>query len=157
MKKKEINMNSKPIEILIAEDNEDDIILMREAFEMAKIINILHVVQDGEEAIAYLHQEGKYKGVNRPGLVMLDINMPKKNGLEVLSEIKNDADLKLIPVIMLTMSAREEDVVKAYSNGASTYVRKPVKFDDFRHLIDQFALYWTLVATIPNQWSTTDK
>ncbi|MEI6520893.1 MAG: response regulator [bacterium] len=144
-------MNTEPIEILMAEDNEDDVILIQEAFEAAKIINILNVVQDGEEAMAYLRKEGKYKSANRPGLVMLDINMPKKNGLEVLEEIKNDPDLKQIPVIMLTVSVREEDVIRAYSSGANTYVRKPVKFDEFRQIIGQFALYWTLVATIPKE------
>lgn len=142
-------MNAKPIEILIAEDNEDDIILIREAFEMAKIVNILKVVQDGEEAMAYLRKEGKYKNASRPGLVLLDINMPKKNGLEVLDEIKNDPDLKIIPVIMLTVSSREEDIIRAYADGASTYIQKPVRFDKFQQVINQFSIYWTLVATTP--------
>jgi CheY-like chemotaxis protein len=137
------------VDILLVEDNDDDIVLVQECFAEAKFANPLHVVKDGEEAMAYLRREGEYKDATMPGLLLLDINMPKKNGFEVLSEIKSDPALRHLPVIMLTTSQREEDVVKSYSEGACSYVTKPVEFREFVRVIRHFALYWTLVARIP--------
>ncbi len=144
-------MNTKLIEILLAEDNDDDVVLIEEAFVEAKIANCLHVVRDGQEAIWYLRQEGEYKDVSRPGLLLLDINMPKKNGFEVLKEIKADTALRRIPVIMLTTSNRDEDIIKSYDEGACTYIRKPVDFDRLKDVVKQVALYWGLVATLPSK------
>ncbi len=146
-------MNNKPItqsvEILLAEDNDDDIVLIRESFAQAKLINDLHVVKDGEEALAYLRREGEYKDAVRPGIVLLDINMPRKNGFEVLKEIKADPALRHLPVVMLTTSRSEADVVRSYSEGACSYIMKPVRFEEFVGVVTTFTLYWTLVARIP--------
>lgn len=139
----------KLIDILLAEDNEDDIILIQRAFAKAKLVNLFAIVRDGEEAMAYLRQEGKYKTAQRPGLVLLDINMPKKDGFQVLEEMKASESLKDIPVVMLTTSKREEDVARAYAGGASSYISKPVGFKDFQEVVDRFELYWALVARVP--------
>jgi CheY-like chemotaxis protein len=142
-------MNTKLIDILLAEDNDDDIVLIQEAFAEAKIANLLQVVNDGQEAMAYLRREGKYQETQMPGLLLLDINMPRKNGFEVLKEMKADTTLRHIPVVMLTTSNRDEDIIKSYEEGACTYIRKPVDFDQLKDVVKQFALYWGLVATLP--------
>ena len=140
-----------PVKILLAEDNEDDIILVQEALGEGSALRLLHVVRNGEDALAYLRREGKYEDAEQPGLLILDINMPKKNGFEVLEEVKADPTLRQIPVVMLTVTSRDEEVAKAYSKGACTFIRKPVNFEDFEKVMQQFALYWTTVATIPSQ------
>ncbi len=145
----EILLANQPVEILLAEDNDDDILLIRESFADAKIVNVLNIVKDGEEALAYLRQEGGYKDAVMPGLLLLDINMPKKNGFEVLKEIKADPALRHLPVVMLTTSQNEADVVKSYSEGACSYIMKPARFEELGQVLKQFALYWTLVARIP--------
>jgi CheY-like chemotaxis protein len=142
-------MNTEPMEILLVEDNEDDILLEREALADAKLVNLLHVVRDGEEAMAYLRGWGKYQNAQMPGLILLDINMPKKNGFEVLNEMKADPALMHIPVIMLTTSDSEADIVKSYAKGACSFITKPMDFDKFRDVVKQFALYWALVARVP--------
>jgi CheY-like chemotaxis protein len=142
-------MNTEPMEILLVEDNEDDILLEREALADAKLVNLMYVVRDGEDALAYLRRQGKYQNAQMPGLVLLDINMPKKNGFEVLNEMKADPALMHIPVIMLTTSDREADIVKSYAKGACSFITKPMDFDKFRDVVKQFALYWALVARIP--------
>jgi len=144
-------MASQPIEILLVEDNEDDIVLIREAFADARLVNVMHVVRDGEEALAYLHKRHPYEHAPTPGLVLLDINMPKKDGFQVLEDMKHNGMLRTVPVIMLTTSDREEDIVRSYMGGASSYVRKPVAFDAFCELADRFALYWALVARLPGK------
>ncbi|MGB7949300.1 MAG: response regulator, partial [Candidatus Binatia bacterium] len=111
-------MDSQPMEILLVEDNEDDILLEQEALADAKLVNLMCVVRDGEEAMAYLRRQGQYQNVPMPGLILLDINMPKKNGFEVLNEIKSDPALMHIPVVMLTTSDSEADIVKSYAKGA---------------------------------------
>ena len=131
------------------EDNEDDILLEQEALADAKLVNLMYVVRDGDEAIAYLRRQGKYHDAKVPGLILLDINMPKKNGFEVLNEIKADPSLMHIPVVMLTTSDREADIVKSYAKGACSYITKPMDFDKFQEVVRQFALYWALVARIP--------
>lgn len=137
------------MEILLVEDNEDDILLEQEALADAKLVNLMSVVRDGEEALAYLRRQGKYQNARLPGLILLDINMPKKNGFEVLNEIKNDPALQHIPVVMLTTSDSEADIVKSYARGACSFITKPMDFDKFREVIRQFALYWALVSRIP--------
>ena len=142
-------MNELPVEILLVDDNDDDVLIIQEASTQEKLVNVLQVVPDGEEAMAYLRQQGKYKDAPQPGLVLLDINMPKKNGLEVLKEIKGDSTLRHIPVVMLTTSSREEDVVRSYTGGACSYITKPVAVDKLRGVLKQFELYWALVSKIP--------
>jgi CheY-like chemotaxis protein len=142
-------MNSEPMEILLVEDNEDDIVLEQEALADAKLVNLMCVVRDGEEAMAYLRRQGKYHNAQVPGLILLDINMPKKNGFEVLNEIKADPALMHIPIVMLTTSDSEADVVKSYAKGACSYITKPMDFDKFRDVVKQFTLYWALVARVP--------
>lgn len=144
-------MTHDPIEILLVEDNEDDIILTEEAFAVAKVMNLINNVRDGEVALAYLRREGPYNDAVRPGLVLLDINMPKKNGFEVLEAIKEDSQLQSLPVIMLTSSEREEDIVRSYTYGACSYVRKPVSLERFIDVVKQLEVYWTLVSLIPGR------
>lgn len=140
----------KSIDVLLADDSDDDIVLVKRAFKLAKLANTLHVVNDGEEALAYLRKDESVnpEGVV-PGLVLLDINMPCKNGFEVLDAIKEDEALAHLPVIMLTTSERDEDIVKAYKGGACSYITKPVDFENFKNVVKQFDLYWSLVSRIP--------
>lgn len=142
-------MSVEPIEILLAEDNDDDVVMIRKTFEQSKIMNMIQVVKDGEEALAYLRREGKYKEAKLPGMLMLDIKMPKKDGLEVLREVKADPNFRHLPIIMLTTSKREEDVLESYQGGACSYISKPLGLQNFQEVIRQFELYWTLVSKIP--------
>ena len=142
-------MTSQPVEILLVEDNEDDVVIIQEAFAKSRLVNVLNTVSDGEEALAYLRREGQYKVVRQPGLILLDINMPKKNGFEVMQAMKADPRLRTLPVIMLTMSDRDEDVIRSYAHGACSYIRKPVDLDQFHTVIKQFELYWTMISRIP--------
>ncbi len=137
------------MEILLVEDSEDDIVLEQEALAEAKLVNVMSVVRDGQEAMAFLRRQGKYHSAAMPGLILLDINMPKKNGFEVLNDLKADPALMHIPVVMLTTSDNEADIVKSYAKGACSYITKPMDFDKFRDVIKQFALYWALVVRIP--------
>ena len=143
-------MDAQQMEILLVEDNDDDILLEQEALAEAKLVNIMHVVRDGEEALAYLRRQGRYHDAKMPGLILLDINMPKKNGFEVLKEIKADIDLCHIPVVMLTTSDSESDVVKSYAKGACSFITKPMDFHKFGEVAEQFARYWTVVARVPS-------
>jgi CheY-like chemotaxis protein len=142
-------MTNQQVEILLVEDNEDDIVIIQEVFADMRLATLINVVRDGEEALAYLRRKGKYKVARMPDLVLLDINMPKKNGFEVLEEMKKDRRLQLLPVIILTTSHREEDVVRAYAKGACSYIHKLVDLDQFKQLIKQFEHYWTSVSRIP--------
>ena len=144
-------METQPMELLLVEDNEDDILLEQEALAEAKLVNLMSVVRDGEEAMAFLRREGQYRNAQTPGLILLDINMPRKNGFEVLNEIKADPALVHIPVVMLTTSDSEADVVKSYAKGACSYITKPMDFDKLQEVVKQFALYWALVARVPSQ------
>ncbi len=138
------------VSILLVDDNDDDIVLIKDALAESRLINVLDVAHDGEEAIDFLRRQGKYKDALEPGLVLLDINMPKKNGFEVLMEVKADPELKHIPIIMLTVSHRDEEVIKAYREGVCSFVRKPIDFCEFQRVVGQLSLYWALVATIPH-------
>jgi two-component system, response regulator len=136
--RKAFAMTSESVELLLVEDYEDDIILTEVAFAVARVMNVINNVRDGEVALPYLRREGPYKDAVSPGLVLLDINMPKKNGFEVLEAIKADPRLQSLPVIMLTTSEREEDIVRSYTYGACSYVRKPVSLERFIDVVKQF-------------------
>ncbi|MFN0052134.1 MAG: response regulator [Planctomycetales bacterium] len=138
-----------PIELLLVDDNDDDIVLLEESLRDSRFLNLLQVVRDGEQALAYLRRQAPYQQAVTPGLVLLDINMPRMNGFEVLSAMKADPALRSIPVVMLTTSTREEDIVRSYDGGACSFVSKPVSFDTLKDVIRQFALYWTLVSVVP--------
>jgi CheY-like chemotaxis protein len=142
-------MTMRPFDILIAEDNEDDVLLIREAFEEVNMVNRIAVVRDGEEALAYLRGEGPFRDSPLPGMVLLDINMPKKTGLEVLTDIKAEPRFRALPIVMLTVSEREEDIIRSFEQGACSYIRKPVTFTRFITVVKEFEMYWTLVSKIP--------
>lgn len=142
---------TKPITILMAEDNSTDVMLTREALAHAKVLNSLHVVDDGIEALDFLHRRGKHAKAPRPDLILLDLNMPRKNGQEVLAEIKADDSLKHIPVVVLTTSKAEEDVLKAYGLFANCYVIKPVDFDVFAGVVRSIEQFWFSVVTLPRK------
>ena len=142
----------KPITILMADDDADDRTMTKEAFEESRIANDLRFVFDGEELMDYLKRRGQYVDPDlspRPGLILLDLNMPRKNGQEVLAEIKDDPKLKQIPVVILTTSKAEEDVVKAYGLYANCYVIKPVDFDVFAEVVRSIQQFWFNVVTLP--------
>lgn len=140
---------NKPITILMAEDNSTDVMLTKEALAHAKVLNTLHVVDDGIEALDFLYRRGQHAKAPRPDLILLDLNMPRKNGQEVLAEIKADEKLKHIPVVILTTSKAEEDVVKAYGLFANCYVIKPVDFDVFAEVVRSIEQFWFSVVTLP--------
>ena len=139
----------KPVEILLVEDNEGDVGLIEEVFEEAKIRNNLHVAEDGEEAILFLHGEGKFSGSPRPDIILLDLNLPKKDGREVLREIKEDNNLKNIPVVILTTSGAEKDILRSYALHSNAYVTKPLDFDQFIMVVKSIANFWLEVVKLP--------
>jgi chemotaxis family two-component system response regulator Rcp1 len=141
--------NLKPTDILLVEDNPGDIRLAQEAFKESKIHNNLHVVGDGEEALAYLRKEGKYEKATRPDLILLDLNLPRKDGREVLREIKNDPALKRIPVAVLTTSSAEEDILKSYDLHANCYITKPIDLNQFITVVQSFENFWFTIVTLP--------
>ena len=137
------------IEILLVEDSPTDALLTREALEYSKVLNTLHVIENGEKAMHFLRQQGEYANAPRPGLILLDLNLPRKSGLEILKEIKADSSLKTIPVVVLTTSAAEEDVIKSYGHHANCYVKKPVDFGKFADVISSINEFWFSVVTLP--------
>jgi len=139
----------KPLEILLVEDNPGDVRLTREATNEGKVLNQLNVVMDGVDAMAYLRTEGKYKDALRPDLVLLDLNLPKKNGMEVLAEIKEDPDLKRIPVVVLTISKNEQDILRSYDLHANCYIRKPVDLEQFMSVVKAVEDFWFTVVKLP--------
>lgn len=138
-----------PLHLLIVDDNEDDVLLAREALASARRLKVLQVCRDGLDALAFLRREPPYEGAMRPQMVLMDINMPRLNGLETLEAIKADPDLRSLPVIMLTVSSRDEDIMKAYQRGACTYIRKPLDFTEFVKAMQRLEMYWSQVATLP--------
>lgn len=142
--------STKPIEILLVEDNPGDANLTREAFATGKIANVLHVVRDGIEAMAFLRRQGKYAGVPRPDLMLLDLNLPRKDGREVLAEIKSDQDLKRIPVVILTTSKDEEDVLKSYNLHANCFISKPIDFNEFIRAVRSIEDFWLTIVSLPD-------
>ena len=140
-----------PIEILLVEDNAGDIRLTTEALRRAKVANNLHVARDGETAMAFLRNEAPFESVPRPDFVLLDLNLPRKDGREVLAEIKADDDLQQIPVVVLTTSKAEEDVLRSYKLHANAYVTKPVDFDRFIEVVRQIDEFFVTVVKLPSR------
>ena len=141
--------NGRPIEILLVEDSPGDVRLTREALKEAKVLNSLNVAADGVEALEFLHRRGKFAGAPRPDLVLLDLNLPRKDGREVLEEIKADSSLKRIPIVVLTTSNAEEDVVRAYDLHANCYITKPVDFRQFITVVQSIEDFWLTVVKLP--------
>ena len=139
----------RPIEVLLVEDDEGDVLMTREALAEGKVINRLNVVNDGVEAVEYLRRDGKYAEASRPDLILLDLNLPKKDGRQVLEEVKADDSLRRIPVIVLTTSAADEDVLRSYDLHANAYVTKPVDFDRFVEVIRQIDDFFISVVRLP--------
>jgi two-component system, chemotaxis family, response regulator Rcp1 len=139
----------RPIEILLVEDNLGDVRLAREALKEVKLLNRLFAVPDGEEAIAFLRREGRYADAVRPDLIFLDLNLPKKDGREVLAEIKSDPDLRRIPVVVLTSSGAEEDILKTYNLHANCYVAKPVDLERFITVVKSIEDFWVSIVRLP--------
>jgi CheY-like chemotaxis protein len=137
------------IDVLLVEDDDGDVLMTKEAFEHHKIRNHLHVVNDGEQALQFLRREGEYADAPRPGLILLDLNLPRRDGREVLAELKDDPELRLIPVVVLTTSEAEEDIVRSYSLHANAYVSKPVDFERFIEVIRQIDDFFVTVVKLP--------
>ncbi|AKB16629.1 MAG: response regulator [Methanosarcina thermophila] len=142
---------SKSVEILLVEDSKGDVGLIEEVFEDAKIGNTLHIVEDGEEAIAFLRGEGQFSDAPRPDIILLDLNLPKKDGREVLEEVKSDDELKNIPVVILTTSKAEEDILKSYNLHANAYITKPVDFDQFIKVVKSIESFWLEIVKLPSK------
>jgi CheY-like chemotaxis protein len=138
-----------PIEVLLVEDDPGDVLLIREAFEDNKVFNRLHVVADGVEALEFMRQQGEHMEAPRPDLVLLDLNLPRKDGREVLAEVKGDHDLRTIPIVVLTTSQAEEDVLRSYDLHANAYVTKPVDFDRFIGVVRQIDQFFVTVVKLP--------
>lgn len=141
--------NSRPIEILLADDSSTDVMLTEEALDHARVRNHLHVVKDGVEAMAFLRREGSYADKPRPDLILLDLNMPRKDGREVLAEVKADESLRMIPVVVLTTSEAQEDVLSVYGLHANCYITKPVDFEQFANVVRAIDQFWFTVVTLP--------
>jgi CheY-like chemotaxis protein len=137
------------IDVLLVEDDEGDILMTREAFEFYKITNPLHVVTDGEQALQFLRRTGAYADAPRPGMILLDINLPRLSGLEVLAELKKDPDLLTIPVVILTTSQADEDILRSYKLHANAYVSKPVDFENFIAAIRQIDDFFLSLVQLP--------
>jgi two-component system, chemotaxis family, response regulator Rcp1 len=139
----------KPIEILLAEDNPGDVRLTMEALHDAKVLNRMSVAADGVEAMAFLRREGQYASAPRPDLILLDLNMPKKDGREILAEIKADPDLRRIPVVVLTTSTAEKDIMESYNLHANCYIAKPVDLDQFLEVVKSIEDFWLTIVRLP--------
>lgn len=137
------------LEILLVEDSPSDADLTIEALGDAKILNNLSVVEDGAEAMAFLRREGKYQDAPRPDLILLDLNLPKKDGREVLAEVKSDPDLSTIPVVVLTTSSADEDILRSYQLHANCYVTKPVGFEEFMQIVQSIQMFWLAAVKLP--------
>ncbi|MCD4727695.1 MAG: response regulator [Pirellulales bacterium] len=144
-------MSARPIEILLVEDSEPDVRLTKEAFRDAKVRNRIWAVEDGVEALDFLHRRGAHADVPRPDLILLDLNLPRKDGREVLREIKTDGSLKRIPVVILTTSKNEEDVLKTYNLHANCYITKPVEFNRFIEVVKSIKEFWFTVVTLSEE------
>ena len=140
---------TRPVVILMVEDNPTDVLIAKEGLLSAKMLSTVHVADDGMYAMDFLHRKGKYANAPRPDLILLDLNMPRMNGREVLAEIKADENLKNIPVVILTTSKAEEDISKAYALHANCYISKPVDFDEFARVVQTIQAFWFNVVTLP--------
>lgn len=145
--------NSRPAEILLAEDKEDDVELTRVGFKKSKLLLNLHHVKDGEQCLAFLRKQGEYANVPTPDLLLLDLNMPRMDGREVLAEMVADETLRSIPVVVLTTSAQDEEILKMYKLRCSSYIVKPVDFEKFLHVIRSLADYWFTIVVLPTSAS----
>lgn len=141
--------SGQPIEILLVEDNPGDVRLTREAFKEGKVRNNLSVASDGVEALAFLRREGKYANAPRPDVILLDLNLPRKDGREVLAEIKEDPDLRRLPVVVLTTSQAEQDILKSYNLHANCYITKPVDLERFITVVKSIETFWLSVVKLP--------
>ena len=139
----------RPVHVLLVEDDEGDVLMTREAFEFYKVRNPLHVVSDGEQALQFVRRTGPYADAPRPGLILLDVNLPRVSGLEVLAELKQDPELRPIPVVMLTTSQADEDILRSYSLHANAYVSKPVDFEQFTAAIRQIDDFFLSLVQLP--------
>jgi two-component system, chemotaxis family, response regulator Rcp1 len=146
--------NSRAVEILLVEDNPGDVRLTIEALKEGKLLNHVSVAEDGVEALAFLHQEGDYADRPRPDLILLDLNLPKKDGREVLAEIKEDPHLRHIPVVVLTTSVAEHDVLKSYDLHANCYINKPVDLEQFIEIVRSVGDFWFSVVILPSDTKT---
>ena len=147
-----MNKSGEPVVILMAEDDPDDRLLSKDALEEAHLMNDLRFVKDGEELMDYLYQRGSFEDCTtcpRPGLILLDLNMPRKDGREALQEIKSDSRLRTIPVVVLTTSKAEEDILKSYDIGVSGYITKPVTFDELINVMRTLGKYWLQIVELP--------
>ncbi|MFX1465732.1 MAG: response regulator [Promethearchaeota archaeon] len=146
-----VQIGQKPVEILLVEDNPGDVRLTVEGLKEAKVSNKLNVAYDGEEAMAFLRRKGKYQKSSRPDLILLDLNLPKKDGREVLEEIKDDADLRCIPVVVLTTSNALEDIQKTYYHHANCYITKPVDLNQFVKVVKSIEDFWLSIVKLPKK------
>jgi CheY-like chemotaxis protein len=140
-----------PVVILLVEDNEDDVLITQRAFKKGHVANPLIVARDGDEALDIVFRRGRFKNAPRPGLILLDLNLPTIDGFTVLQTVKSDPELRKIPVIVLTTSRRDEDVIRSYQYYANTYLEKPVEFERFVNVIQTFNLYWNLTAKLARE------
>ncbi len=143
-------MNVAPICILMVEDNEGDVLLTTEALKEAKVVTDLHVVRDGVEAVEFLYRKGPYSAAPRPDLILLDLNLPRRDGRQVLAEIKQDPNLRHIPVVVLTSSSAEQDIVKAYDLHANCYIVKPVDLSNLIEVVKSIENFWLTVVKLPS-------
>jgi chemotaxis family two-component system response regulator Rcp1 len=148
MEKKQSSLH--PIEILLVEDNPGDARLAKEALKESKLMNNLSIAEDGVEAMDFLYRKGKYIDMPRPDLIILDLNLPKKDGREVLAEIKTNDDLKRIPVVILTISKAEEDILKTYNLHANCFISKPIDLDQFIKVVKSIEDFWLTIVKLPN-------
>lgn len=143
------NENARSFIILLAEDNPDDVLITKKAFEKSKFLHRMYITTDGEETIAFLNRAGKFRDVPTPDLILLDLNLPKKNGHEVLTKIKNDPNLEHIPVIVLTISDAEKDILNSYSSYANCYITKPIEFEKFLENVKMIEDFWLSIVKLP--------
>ena len=149
MASQKIKKRGRPVIILLVEDNPGDVLLTEEALQEGKVCNDLYVAEDGMEAIAFLRREGKYEDMPRPDVILLDLNLPRMDGREVLAEIKADPDLKRIPVVILTTSSADEDILKSYDLHANCYITKPVDLDQFIAVVKSVEDFWFTIVKLP--------
>ncbi|MCL5027924.1 MAG: response regulator [Bacteroidetes bacterium] len=146
------NLFGRPVRILLVEDNLADIRLTKEVFKTSKVLNEIEIANDGVEAINYLKKTGKYESNKTPDLILLDLNLPKKDGREVLAEIKSDLNLRKIPIIILTISKDEEDILKSYSLYANCYITKPINLEQFNNVIKSIEDFWFTIVKLPSDY-----
>jgi CheY-like chemotaxis protein len=151
----DISNSASECPILLVEDNQDDVLITKRAWNKGRIRNKLYVVNDGEEALEFLFKQGEYSNAPTPGLMLLDLKMPRVDGFEVLTKIKQDTKLKVLPIIVLTTSNRDQDIQRAYSLGCNSYILKPVSYEKFIEAVNTIKKYWMTMCEIPLTSSNT--